>query len=242
MQFSDKALIISKQKFNENSAIISVLCENNGKYKGLVRGVNSAKNRTIYQIGNLVNITWQARLSQHLGYLNAELIEPLSMPCLNNMLKLFGLSSLCQMIDKTIAEREIQPDFFIKVIELIRKISLKSNWLVEYVLFEIELLKILGFALELNCCAATGTTTELIYVSPNSGRAVSKEAGKPYAQKLLALPYFLIEKNLDYSNKTINNIEIKNGLILSKYFLNKYIFKAHNINIPNIRIKLEEVI
>src|SRR5574343_122799 len=98
MQWTDKAIILSVAKYSENNAIVSVLTENNGRFKGLVRNITSAKNRGIYQSGNLVLTTWKARLSEHLGFYSSELIKPFAAVCMHNAKELTALSSLCILL------------------------------------------------------------------------------------------------------------------------------------------------
>ncbi len=239
MEWNDTAIILSATKYSENSAIVSLLSQNNGKFKGLVRNITSAKNRGTYQTGNLITVSWKARLDEHLGFFTGEVNKAFAPICMSNHLELLAISSICAILDKTLAEREPCNNIYDLSLNMQEKIISNSNWLIDYIIFELTLLKELGFCLELNYCAATGQTHNLKYVSPKSGRAVSYEAGFAYHNKLLPLPDFLT------TAKSINIVslqDIKNGLALSAYFLNKYVFKANNIALPNVRVRLQAMI
>ena len=103
--------------------------------------------------------------------------------------------------------------------------------------WELGVLSELGFGLDLSCCAATGVTEDLIYVSPRSGRAVSATAGKPYHDKLLPLPAFLVGNG---QNVTIE--DVRDGLNLTEFFLERYMFGPHGRKIPHSRRRLMDYV
>jgi DNA repair protein RecO (recombination protein O) len=239
MQWTDQAIVLSTRKFSENSGIVSVFTYQHGRAKGLVRQISGRSQRGTYQLGNIITTSWSARLAEQLGYFQSELVQPIAAFCLSEPLRLLGLSATCALLDITLAEREAHPILFETTLPLIQKIIMEKEWVKDYVSFEILLLQELGFRLELECCVATGKTEDLIYVSPKSGRAVSATAGQPYKDKLLPLPQFLLPER----NSLPTTLEdIKNGLELGAYFLNKYMLSAHALAMPNARTRLYESI
>ena len=191
MHWSDAAIIVSVRKHGESSAVVRVLAREHGVFTGVVRSANSKNNRGIIQIGNVVSSTWQARIAQQLGMFKLELLESHAAYLMQDAGKLAALSSACALTEISLPERHPYPKLFSALHELLHSLSHSENWQEEYVKFELALLSESGFGLDLSTCAATGQTHDLIYVSPKSGRAVSREAGEPYREKLLALPSFL---------------------------------------------------
>lgn len=238
MHWTDTAIILSAQKFSENSSIVTAFCSEHGISKGLVKGIQGKKNRGIFHPGNYVNISWRGRLAEHLGMFTAELNQSIAALILTDKQRLAALSTICALLEETLPEKEPHPDIFEQTLHVIQSIKEDLNWLPNYILLELNLLSELGFGLDLTACAATGSTKNLIYVSPKSGCAVSEQAGLPYKNKLLTLPNFI--KNNHFEQ--INGAEIKNGLELSAYFLNKYIFEPHNKIMPPSRARLVELV
>ena len=201
--------------------------------------MTSKTQRGTYQLGNVIDATWNARLSEQLGHYKAELIHPVAAHCLSYPMQLLGLSSVCALLDSTLGERDPHPELFDTTMALIRQIITQAVWIPDYIRFEIALLSELGFRLELTHCVVTGQTNDLIYVSPRSGRAVSAAAGQPYTHLLLPLPQFLVQ---DTHPSSVNNHDMKNGLELGAYFLNKYIMNTHAISLPATRIRLYDMV
>ena len=233
MQWQDEGVILSLKKYGEYDAVVDVLTQNHGRHAGMVRGGMGRRKRGDVQVGNLVTLEWRGRLETHLGTYNLELQRAYSAALLDSGAKLAVLNSITALLTLCLPEREEHQPLLKSVIsflELLIKEADMSLWGAVLVKWEIGLLQELGFGLDLSCCAATGTTDDLIYVSPKSGRAVSREAGLPYHDKLLALPAFLME---DMQNVTAN--DILNGLSLTEYFLQRHIFDEHHKKIPAAR-------
>ncbi len=230
-EWTDSALIIGIKKFAERDAVISFLTQNHGRYAGLVKGAFSKHHAGNFQVGNLIQMTWKARLEEHLGTVKAELLTAYAAGVLDDPDRLTALSCLCAM-SSLLPERENVPDFFQKTLEQIALLHF-DDWAARYALWEVDLLKVLGFGLDLSVCAVTGTTQDLIYVSPRSGRAVSREAGKPWRDKLLMLPSFLRE-----GSSSVETEEIKKALELTGFFLENYVIKTLDCTIPAVRGRL----
>jgi DNA repair protein RecO (recombination protein O) len=194
MQLSFEAIVLSAVKYGENSAIACILTENHGIYKGLVRSITGAAQRGLYQPGNVIEAIWRARLSEHLGNLTAGLLHAGGACAMGEPLKLAALSSICSILESTLQERDPAPTIYQHLRLFLTQLGSENDiWQQSYILLELELLAQLGFGLELSSCAASGAVEDLIYVSPKSGRAVCREAGLPYHDKLLRLPEFILE-------------------------------------------------
>jgi DNA repair protein RecO (recombination protein O) len=237
MNWTDTAIILTTKKHGESSGVVSLLSSEHGFFKGLVRGISGKKQCGTYQSGNLVEATWRGRLSEHLGNFTAELTTPNAALLLHCPKRLAALSSICAILENTLPEREQAQKIFTHLQSFLEVLKNDTHWQLYYVLLEIELLSHLGFRLDLDSCAATETTENLAYISPKSGRAVCKNAGQPYHDKLFKMPKFLINgQNNDY-----NPQEISNGLDICAYFLEKYIFKPHNAKLPVARLRFSEM-
>ncbi len=250
MQWTDAAIIISSQKYGENSGLIRVLAREHGIFAGIVRSATSSKTRGILQSGNGVSASWRARLSQQLGTFKIELLEAHAAHLMQDALKLSALTSICALIEISLPERHPYPKLFSALHEFLHIINNKNNWLSDYINLELEILSETGFGLDLSECAATGRTDDLIYVSPKSGRAVCREAGEPYHEKMLPLPRFLIgnRQQAAGNNELPTNAyslmpnayfkEILAGMQLTGYFLEHWLLTPHNKKLPAARIRL----
>ena len=193
MHWTDPSIILSTRKYGENSAIIRVLSRSHGVYGGVMRGVHSKANRGIIQPGNIVDATWNARLSEQLGSLKCELQKANAAHIMQDSGKLAALTSACALIESALPERHPYPRLYLLFQDFLDLLLHEAPWEEAYVKLEMELLADTGFGLDLTSCAATEVTEDLIYVSPKSGRAVCREAGEPYKDKLLPLPGFLLK-------------------------------------------------
>ena len=239
MNFSDAAIVLSARKYGENSAVVRVLTREHGVFAGVLRGAYSKNNRGIIQAGNVVGAAWNARLSEHLGAFKLELLEAHAAHIMQDAGKLAALTSACALCEIALPERHPYPKLFSALHEFLHILGGEGNWQQDYIKFELSLLAETGFGLDLSACAATGTTENLIYVSPKSGRAVCKEAGLPYHAKLLPLPSFLLDTGLLGDAR---NDEILAGMQLTGYFLEHSLLASHGKKLPAARQRLCEQI
>lgn len=228
MKFSDQGIIISQKKFNENSLIVKVFSQNHGIYNGFVKSAKSQKNRTIFQIGNLVSFEHMSRNEESLGqFANVDLVKGYCSKIMFDRLRLDCANSLFSIIDSAFLERENHEDLFGKTCNFLENLSddesQKEEVIGEYVKLELEILKNLGYEIDLSSCVVTNSKVNLAFVSPKSAHAVSFEIGQPYKNKLLKLPNFLIGDSKYEENQLID------GLKLSGYFLEKFIFEDKNL-------------
>ena len=235
MEWNDVGVVLASRKHGESSIILTLLTENHGRHLGLVRGGAGQRARGIYEPGNLLSARWRARLSDHLGGFTCELINARAALLLDNPLKLAALSAACAIAEITLPERLAEPVLFQGFTNLIESLQ-TDDWPQTFVAWELNLLRELGFGLDLTCCASTGQIDDLIYVSPRTGRSVSKEAGIPYAKNLLPLPTFLVDQH----SKTPKWPDILDGFKLTSYFLEHHVLAPHQRKLPNARSRFLE--
>jgi DNA repair protein RecO (recombination protein O) len=237
MRWESNGLILNFSKYNEKSYILEIFTEEHGKHKGIIRGLHSKNKRSIIEPGNEVFATWSGRLETHLGNYNVEPIKLWSSHILQFKDKLSAISSICSLISLTMAERQPNPIIYFsskKLIEIVA--SKREDWIREYVFWEMQLLSEIGYGLDLERCAVTSKSSDLVYVSPSSGRAVTNEGAGDFRNKLLPLPKFMTDFKANYDND-----DIYNALNLTEFFFKKRFFLPNNLNFPQSRNRLKEL-
>jgi DNA repair protein RecO (recombination protein O) len=234
MEWHDRAFVLAARRHGENAAIVELLTEQHGRHAGLVRGGQSSKLRAVLQPGNEIAAVWRGRLSEHLGTIACELVRPHAAGMLDDPDRLAGLTSAASLVAAALPEREPYPDVFASFGSLLRALDSAADWPACYVGWERDLLADLGFGLDFGCCAVTGVTTDLAYVSPRTGRAVSRAAGLPYCDKLLELPGFL------WCDKPADRRQIELGMKLTEHFLVHHVFAPQGRILPAARSRLAE--
>jgi len=218
MDFTDDAIVLSARRHGEANLVLSALTREHGRHLGLVKGGASRRQRPLLEIGNLLKVTWRARLEEQLGNFTVEPVGAVAATLLDDPLRLAALSAACAVADIVLPEREPHEDVYRATAALIDAISAATDWPAAYVRWELALLAALGFGLDLSKCAATGETADLVYVSPKTGRAVSRAAGQGYHDRLLPLPLFLID-----AAATPDTADLLAGLRLTGYFLDRHV-------------------
>ena len=215
--WDDEGLILSSINYSEKSLILKVCTNKYGVQKGFIRGAKSKKKSNIYEAGNLVNISFKSRTEDMLGIFLVELMNPSPLLYLNDLKRFSCIISVINLLEFSLLENEPETELYSSSKNLINKIfSYEEGWVEEYIRWEIFLLKKIGFRLELSKCILSNKKTNLSYVSPKSGCAVNKEAGKPWEKKLLELPKFLITDN------KANRSDLIKGFKITTYFLTKF--------------------
>jgi len=222
MEWTDEGLLLSAQPHGETSVIVTLLTATHGRHAGLVSGGQSRKNQATLQIGNHVTSRWRARLSDHLGNLSLEVITPTAAPWLSNPEILALIASAAAVTEASLPERQPMPELY-HALQTLFALEEPHLWGPTYIAWEIGVLKSLGYGMDFSCCALSGSTEGLAYISPRTGRAVTAEAAIPYIGKLLPLPGFLCgAANWDEA-------DILKGLDLTGHFLCRHVF-AHPQN------------
>src|SRR5258706_7722473 len=230
MNWSDEAIILSARPHGETASIVEVFSRAHGRHLGLVHGGRGRKLRPILQIGNHLDATWRGRLPEQLGHFTIELRKSYAALALDEPLALAALSSICSMV-RLLPERDPHPNLYEVTLFVLDYLEELEVWPALYVRWELALLGELGFGIDLSSCAVTGTTEDLNWVSPKSGRAVSAAAGEPYRDRLLALPPFL----LDGERAPITHRDIADGLALTRHFLDARVLASRGLTMPEAR-------
>ncbi len=240
MRWEEEGLVLHAARHGEHGAVLHLLTHHHGRHAGMVRSLR--KQAALCQPGTLVHATWQARLSEQLGHYTLEMHQPLGAALLPHTLPLLLMQSVCALLMHTLPERESMAALYLTttryVTDLRDQVRQPGQVLLQhYVRFELELLAHLGYGLALDLCADTGTTKDLCYVSPRSGRAVCRTSGAPYADKLLPLPPFLGAS----PPQVIPDFgEIIDGLRLTGYFLSQHVHVAASLPpMPAARNRIE---
>ena len=191
MEWQDEAIVLTTRRHGETDAIATVLTRDPGRHAGLVKGGAGRRAGPVLQPGNRVAARWRARLSEQLGTLQVEPVHSHAARLIDDPDRLAALAAACAVTEATLPEREAHPQAFDGLVELLAALEAGRGWAVRYVRWERDLLAEIGFGLDLDHCAATGATEDLAWVSPRTGRAVSRVAGQAYADRLFGLPAFL---------------------------------------------------
>ncbi|MEX1059715.1 MAG: DNA repair protein RecO [Methyloceanibacter sp.] len=232
MDWSDEGIFLSAKPLGEANAVAELFTLGHGRHLGLVRGGRSRRMRPLLQPGNLLMVTWRARLSEHLGGFNVELIEAHAGRIFDDPRALAAIGSLAGLA-RLLPERDQHPELYAATLRILRAFDAGSLWPALLVRWELQLLRELGFGLDLSECAATGVNADLAYVSPRSGRAVSRDAGQPYCSKLLKLPAFLLDDAAPAGEG-----DIVAGFALTGHFLERDVLEPHGLAMPQARERL----
>jgi DNA repair protein RecO (recombination protein O) len=234
MEWRDRGFVLAVRRHGESGAIVELLTREHGHHAGLVRGGQGPRMRAVLQPGNEVAAWWRGRLAEHLGMLSCELARAHAARILDNPDRLAGLAAAAALVAAALPEREPHPDVYASFGGLIDALDSAIDWPARYVEWERDLLAALGFGLDLRRCAVTGVTADLAYVSPRTGRAVSRAAGLPYHDKLLVLPDFL------WRNEPADASQIVSGMALTEHFLVHHVFLPQGRTLPGARLRLAE--
>lgn len=235
MEWTEDGFVLGVRAHGESALVVTALTAGHGRHAGLVYGGASTRQRPLWQPGNLLRLDWRGRLAEHLGNFKGELMAAHAARALDDPLALAGLLAACGTLDAALPEREPHAAMFDGMAALMAALG-HDGWPTVYVHLELGLLQELGFGLDLQACAATGATEDLIYVSPRTGRAVSRAGGEAYKDKLLALPAFLTEGGIGPP------ADVLSGLDLTGYFLERHVFWPHNKPLPPARQRFIETL
>lgn len=232
MEWRDDALIIGARRHGETSVILELMTRGHGRHLGLVRGGRSRRLRPILQPGNLVAAQWRARLEDHLGALTIEPLAARAAQFLDRAAALNGVASLCALL-RLLPERDPHADLFEMADAVAARLGDVRDFDVAALMmarFELALLGALGFGLDLHACALTGAQDDLAYVSPKSGRAVSRAAGAPWRDRLLPYPDFL-----RHESDAAAPGDLIAAFRLTGYFLARDVLNPRGVALPAAR-------
>ena len=237
MEWSDDAIVLSSRTHGETAMVLELLTRDHGRHLGLVHGGASRRIKPALQPGNSVHVQWRARLEEQLGSFTCELARSRAGELMDSRAALAGLNAFTAMASAAMPEREGHAPVFLGG-EILLDAMMgddPAHWLPLYVRWEAGLLEALGFGLDLSECAATGAKTDLAYVSPKTGRAVSRDAAGIYASRLFKLPDYLKGVRAEEAEHD----EVAAGLALTGHFLLERVLRPHGKNMPPARLRLD---
>lgn len=229
MEWRDEGLVIGARRHGETAVILELMTRQRGRHLGLVRGGRSSAMRAALQPGNLVLAQWRARIEDHLGAFTVEPLSARAARLLDNGAALNGLASLAALL-RLLPERDPHEELFELAEDIVERFATRADAAMALARFELSLLGALGFGLDLDVCALTGAVDDLAWVSPKSGRAVTRRAGEPWRERLLPYPAFLQNAAVAASAE-----EISGAFRLTGYFLARNVFSPRGLSLPAAR-------
>ena len=229
MQWIDEGIVLGVRRHGEASGILELMTREHGRHLGLVRGAFGARLKPVLQPGNTVSATWRARLDEHLGNYTVEGLKLRAANFFASSYAIYGVSHLAALM-RLLPERDPHENLHAALDTLLGRLDDPVWSAPMLVRFELQLLAELGFGLDLAQCAATGGVAELDYVSPKSGRAVSRGAGAPYADRMLRLPAFLRDDVALPSGR-----DLADGFALTGFFLSHHVLEPRGLTLADER-------
>jgi DNA repair protein RecO (recombination protein O) len=229
MQWTDEGIVIGVRRHGEASAILELMTREHGRHLGMVRGGFGTRMKPILQTGNSVSASWRARLDEHLGNYTVEAMRQRASNFFGAPHAIYGVTHLAALM-RLLPERDPHADLY-EVFEGI--LDHLENPVVAAPMvarFELQMLTELGFGLDLEQCVSTGATDDLIYVSPKSGRAVSRTAGEPWADRMLRLPDFLRNNDGEPAGR-----DLTDGFALTGFFLARHVLEPRGLSLTDER-------
>src|SRR4249919_1883459 len=229
MQWTDEGIVIGVKRHGEANAILELMTREHGRHLGLVRGGFGSRLKPVLQLGNSVNAAWRARLDEHLGNYTVEGLHLRAASFFSSPHAIYGVSHLAALM-RLLPERDPHGGLYEALDEILGRLDDAVIAAPMVVRFELQLLSDLGFGLDLERCVATGVSGDLIYVSPKSGRAVSRAAGEPWADKMMRLPAFLREQDALPAGR-----DLTDGFTLTGYFLTRHALEPRGLALGDER-------
>ena len=217
IEWRDEGVLLAVRKHGEAAAIVEVFTEHHGKHAGVVRGGAGRRQGPILQPGGQFEVVWKARLEEYMGAFTVEPMRSRAAQVMTDPLALAGLTSVVGLLNFALPERAQHGALYSASINLLDLICVTEAWPLAYLHWEMQLLEDLGFGLDLSCCVVSGTTKDLAYVSPKSGRAVAAHHAGRWKTQLLPLAPCMIGQSV------ADNGEIAAGLRTTGHFLEKWL-------------------
>jgi DNA repair protein RecO (recombination protein O) len=230
-EWSDRAISLGLRRFGETGAILEVFAREQGRRRGLIYGGASRTKRAPMQSGNTLAVTWKARVEDSLGFFSlAETEFERASVHMANGEALAALSAITEILAAVLPEGEPKPALYDAAETLLDQLSNEDVWPALFVRWELGLLTMLGYGLDLSRCALSGSNDGLTHVSPKSGRAVRGSEAGDYLSRLLPLPAFLSDSRAPATPQDIHN-----GFRLTGHFLGERLFADLNKPVPEAR-------
>jgi DNA repair protein RecO (recombination protein O) len=230
MDWTDEGIVLGARRHGEANAILEVMTRAHGRHLGLVRGGSGSRMRPVLQPGNTVRVTWRARLDEHLGHYAVEGLRLRAGEFMIAAHAAYGvthLAALCRLLPERDPHEQVH-DTLAEILDHLTHRALAAALIAR---FELQMLTEFGFGLDLDQCAATGATADLIYVSPKSGRAVSRSAGEPWQDRMLRLPAFLCG---EFESEPAAG-ELSDAFALTGFFLERHVLEPRGLPMHDAR-------
>lgn len=231
MDWHDEGILLYIKSLNDHDAILTLFTKDHGLHRGFYKSSRpSKKGKISIQIGQSLDCRWRARLEAQLGAYTVLNNKPLPLALWHNVFGLNLIGSLCNLLAMTLPEKQLYTSLYTVTQTLLYQSFQHPSpwlWVRDYILWELNLLQQLGFGLELSRCTVSQTTENLSYVSPKTGRAVSRQVGLPYHDKLFILPAFITDPQHQPTQ-----LDVHHGLRLTGYFLENWLLSSFNKKIP----------
>ncbi len=237
MQWTDSGIVLGTKRHGESSVVLELMTAAHGRYFGLVRGGAGRRYTPMLQPGNSVLATWSARIEEQLGSYSVEAQTMRAAQIIGSAAALYCVGYLASLL-RLLPERDPHAglhDGLELILSQLDRMELAAPLVVR---FEIEVLSALGFGLDLKECAANGSQDSLVYVSPKTGRAVSRDAGLPYHDKLLPLPAFA----RGGAGHNLSPDALRDGFALTRFFLERHVFEPRGLTLTDQRAAYIEVV
>lgn len=232
MEWREDGLLLSVRPHGESSAIIDVFTQSHGRHAGVVRGGASRRMAPLLQPGAQLALVWRARLADQIGVFQAEPVASRA-GVLEDPLALAGLTAVCALLQVSLPERAPHPQLYRQSLMILDAMAQGRDWVADYLRWEMLLLEEIGFGLDLSSCAVTGLRDDLAFVSPKTGRAVSRGGAGDWAPRLLPLPPALLGQG------PATGIEVAQGLALTGFFLARGLgASGRSLPLPEARVRL----
>ena len=237
MEWCEEGVVLARRRHGENALIIEVFTRGHGRHAGIVRGGGSRRLAPVLEPGNQVQVTWRARLAEHLGSFEVEPVLARAALLMGERRTLAGLNAVTALLSYALPEREPHPALYDGTLTVLEMMCDGPFWPLAYVRWELALLEELGFGLDLSRCAVTGATEGLAFVSPKSGRAVSDAGAGEWKPNLLPLSPSLLGQGSGTA------AEISDGLKTTCHFLKSRLVPAlGNRRLPEARDRLAGIL
>ena len=219
MNWIDQGFLVSKSRYSENSIIAELYTLDRGKVSGIIFGGTSKKIKNYLQVGNKLHVNYNSKNDNRMGYFKIEILNAYSPFYFDHKQKLSCITSAMNLIKILTAEVQANKKVYSLIEDLFNLLN-DQNWLKKYIFWELELLKLLGYDLELeNLVEKNLEDNKIVYFATS------------YTEKKY-VPNFLIEKDLEVTDINI----LLSGLKLVGDYLDKTILKPNNLNYPNSRV------
>lgn len=230
MEWQDQAIVLGVRRHGETSVIAEVMTQSRGRHLGMVRGGRSRRMQPVLQPGNRVEVTWRARLDEHLGQFQVEPVSLRAARLMETATSVYGVQAMAALL-RLLPERDPHLRLYNALDIILDSLHAPHEAGELFARFELAMLDELGFGLDLSACAVTGTTADLAFVSPKTGRAVSRAVGQGWADRLFSYPDFLARQGAEAADEAA----LAEAFRMTGYFLDRDIYGPRGLKPPEAR-------